>query len=236
MVDGATGPGLANGTPDPGALEQPWGVSHAPLKEDDLKKLMILAAATMMLTGAMSAQADEGMKGGLGFHVGESPVSGVIAFINPLAPNASQAAATVGGRQWLNSQVGFDLGLGYNSFKAEQGTQSETWTGITFELGLPMVLKKFDKVNFILRPGFQYGTLEDKDETALPTLTTKYTMTGVSGTFEAEWMVADNMSISASHGLAWASIKDDGSPQIKFTSMGTTGNNFTQLGFNIYLW
>ncbi len=41
---------------------------------------------------------------------------------------------------------------------------------------------------------------------------------------------------TASHGLAWASLEDDGTPKVKFTSMGTTGNNFTQLGFNIYLW
>jgi hypothetical protein len=201
-----------------------------------LKKLMILAAAAMMLTGAMSAQAGEGMKGGLGFHVGDSPMSGIVAFINPIAPNASNATATVGGRQWFNSQVGFDLGLGYNSFKAEQGTQTETWTGVSFDLGLPIVVKKFDKVNFIFRPGFQYGTLEDKDESVVPTTTVKYTMTGFSGTLEAEWMVADNVSISAAHGLAWASMKDDGTPELKFTSIGTTGSNFTQLGFNIYLW
>ncbi len=201
-----------------------------------MKKLIVLAAAATMLFGAFSAQAAEGMKGGLGFHVGESATSGILGFINPLAPNASAASPTLGGRQWFNDAMGVDFGLGYNSFKAEQGTQTETWTGFSFDIGLPIVLKKFDKVNFILRPGFQWGSLEDKDETVFPTATTKYTMTGFSGTFEAEWMVADNLSISASHGLAWASLEDDGTPKVKFTSMGTTGNNFTQLGFNLYLW
>lgn len=198
-----------------------------------MKKLIILAAAATMLMGAFSAQAAEGMKGGLGFHVGESSTSNVLGFILPLAPKANP---TVGGRQWFNDQVGVDLGVGYNSIKAEQGTNSETWSGFSFDVGVPIVLKKFDKVNFILRPGFQYATIEDKDETVSPTVTTKYTMTGFSGTFEAEWMVADNLSVSASHGIGWASLKDDGTPELKFTSIGTTGNSFTQLGFNVYLW
>ena len=198
-----------------------------------MKKIVILAAAVTMLTGAFSAQAAEGMKGGLGFHVGDSPTSNVLGFILPFSPKPSP---TVGGRQWFNEQVGVDFGVGYNSFKAEQGPQSETWTGFSFDVGLPIVLKKFDKVNFIFRPGFQWGSIEDKDETVSPTATVKYTSTSVSGTFEAEWMVADNLSVSASHGIAWASLKDDGTPELKFTSIGTTGNNFTQLGFNIYLW
>jgi hypothetical protein len=49
-------------------------------------------------------------------------------------------------------------------------------------------------------------------------------------------MVADNVSISAAHGIAYNSMKDDGTPEIKFTSIGTTGSNFTQLGFTVYLW
>ena len=56
--------------------------------------------------------------------------------------------------------VGIDLGLGYSTFKAEAGAQKETWTGLGLDIGLPLVCKKFDRVNFILRPGFQYGTLD----------------------------------------------------------------------------
>jgi hypothetical protein len=36
--------------------------------------------------------------------------------------------------------------------------------------------------------------------------------------------------------VAWGSLKSDETPEFKFTSYGTTGSNFTQLGFNIYLW
>jgi len=200
-----------------------------------VKKFTILAALALLVGGAVTAQAGD-MKGGLGFHVGDSPMSGIFSFVNPLAPNASRAAATVGGRQWVSEKVGVDAAIGYNSFKAEQGTQVETWTGMSFDLGLPIVVKKLPHVNFIVRPGVQFGSLEDKDETSLPTTTTKYTMTGFSGTLEAEWYVTENLSLSAAHGLAWASMKDDGNPEIKFTSIGTTGSNFTQLGFNLYIW
>ncbi len=200
-----------------------------------MKTFTILAAFALLVGSALTAQAAP-MKGGLGFHLGDSPMSGITALINPLAPNASRAAATVGGRQWLSEQVGLDVGVGFNSFKAEQGTQVETWTGMSVDLGLPIVVKKLPHVNFIVRPGVQFGSLEDKDETSLPTTTTKYTMRGFSGTLEAEWYVTENLSLSAAHGLAWASMKDDGSPAIKFTSMGTTGSNFTQLGFNLYIW
>ena len=197
-----------------------------------MKKLIILAAAATMMFGAVSAQAADDMKGGLGFHVGGSPFGTILTFVTP----GTQAAPTLGGRQWFTSNIGVDLGVGFNSFKAEQGTQTETWTGIGFDIGLPIVVKKFDRVNFIFRPGFQYGTLEDKDESVIPTVTTKFTMTGFSGELEAEWMVADNVSISAAHGIAYNTMKDDGTPEIKFTSIGTTGSNFTQLGFTIYLW
>lgn len=206
-----------------------------PFKEVHLKKLLILIAATMVF-GAVSAQAASDVKGGLGFHVAPSPFASLISFINPLAPEVSATSPTVGGRQWFNAQIGLDLGLGYTTFEAKQGTNKETWTGVSFDIGLPIVLKKFDKVNFILRPSFQYGTLEDKDETIFPTSTTKYTMTGVTGSLEAEWMMAENVSLSAAHGISYGSLHDDGTPETKFTTFGTTGSNFTQLGFTIYLW
>ena len=204
-----------------------------------MKKSIILAATALLLGSALTAQAAD-VKGGIGFHLGETPLSGILTFVNPLTPNASKAAATVGGRQWVRELFGFMVGvdgaLGFNSFKAEQGTQKETWTGMSFDIGLQIVVKRFDKVNLIVRPGVQFGSLEDKDETVTPTKTTKYTMSGFSGTLEAEWYVTPNLSLSAAHGLAWASMKDNGSPSVKFTSLGTTGSNFTQMGFNLYIW
>lgn len=201
-----------------------------------MKNLMTLAVAALLLTGAISAQAGEDMKGGLGFHYGESPTASISSLINPVGTQASKGAAMVGVRQWFSGQVGVDLGVGMSSQKVEQGTQSETWTSFSFDLGLPIVLKKFDRVNFILRPGFQYSSIEDKDESVVPADVVKFTSTGISGTLEAEWMVADNLSISAAHGVAWGTIKSDTTPEFKLTSFGTTGSNFTQLGFNIYLW
>jgi hypothetical protein len=105
-----------------------------------VKKSIILAAVALLLGSALTAQAAD-VKGGIGFHVGEAPLSGILAFVNPLTPNAGEAAATVGGRQWVSEKVGIDVALGFNSFKAEQGTQQETWTGLSFDIGLPIVVK-----------------------------------------------------------------------------------------------
>lgn len=196
-----------------------------------MKKMIILSAAAMLLLGAMTAQAASDMKGGLGFHVGTPLFSNAI--VGAVGP---EAAPTLGIRQWVNSQVGFDLGVGFTSFKAERTPQKETWTGFGFEIGVPISIKKFDKANFIFRPGFQYGSLEDKDESAIPTVTTKWTGMSVSGELEVELMLADNVSISASHGLAYTSLKNDETPELKFTNVGSTGNNFTNLGFKVYLW
>lgn len=201
-----------------------------------MKKLAIPAVLALLLVGANPAQAGD-MKGGLGFHIGQSPIAGPLSNIstNDLL-DPSQIAATIGGRQWLTGQVGLDFGVGYLQLEATQGSQKNEFNGVSFDIGLPIVIKKLDNVNFIFRPGYQYGTFEDKDATVDPAITTKFTLNGFSAGFEAEWMVAKSLSVSAAHGLTWASLESDGPVTQKFTSLGTTGSNFTQLGFNVYLW
>ncbi|HEY6194369.1 MAG TPA: outer membrane beta-barrel protein [Candidatus Eisenbacteria bacterium] len=194
-----------------------------------MKKLCFVFAAAALL-GAVTAHATEGTMGGLGFHVGSSPFSGILISSGPAT------TPTLGIRQWFTPSVGFDLGVGYNVFNSTQGAQRDQWTGFAVEAGLPFVAKRWEHVSFVVRPGFQFGTLEDQDKSAPPTLSTKWTSVGVSGEFEVEWMVADKVSLSASHGLGWNSLKDDATPSTKFTSFGTTGSNFTQLGFHVYLW
>ena len=53
-------------------------------------------------------------------------------------------------------------------------------------------------------------------------------------------MIVENVSISAAHGIAYHSLKnhDNGSPEQEFNITGfeTRGNNFTELGFHVYLW
>ena len=192
-----------------------------------------VAVAVIASFASMPARAADENTGGLGFHVGSSPFAGILISAGPTT------TPTLGIRQWFSSVVGVDLGVGYNVFDAVQGTQKETWTGFALDAGLPFVAKQWQRVTFIARPGFQLGKLKDEDKTVAPTLTTKWTVVGVTGEFEVEWMVADKVSLSASQGLGWRSLKSEvtpSSPLQKFTSFGTTGSNFTELGFHVYLW
>ena len=53
-------------------------------------------------------------------------------------------------------------------------------------------------------------------------------------------MIAERLSISAAHGVAWSSFKleDNDSPanELTITGFSTVGDNFTTLGFHVYLW
>jgi len=189
------------------------------------------AVALLALLLAVPAHA-EGPMGGLGFRSGSSPFSTLnnLAFLYPV-----ELSPTVGGRHWINDQVGLDLGVGYNQFEIDAGPRK--WTGFVFDIGLPISLKRVsDNVNFIFRPGFQWSSLEDKDESVIPTAKLTLTTIAVSGELEVEWMVTDNLSVSASHGVAYHKLEDDFSPKTTITSFGTIGNTFSNLGFHVYLW
>ncbi len=197
-----------------------------------MRRLCIVALAATLFA-ASAARAGEGSMGGLGFHVGGSPFAGLLSAV---ALDVPQTSPIIGGRHWFSSRAGFDLGAGFNTFHREEGTQEKRYTSYSFDAGIPISLKRWDKVNFLVRPGFQYGMLEEKDDTSLPTVTTKWTMLGVTGELEVEWMVADKVSLSAAHGLGWHTMKDDGTPVSKYTAFGSSGANFTELGFHVYLW
>lgn len=191
--------------------------------------LSLLVAATAVAP----ALAADGPMGGLGFRYGGSPFAPLLGQFFPEVP---QSAPFVGGRHWFNGTAGFDLGLGFNSYDEDAGSLQRTYTGYAVDAGIPISLKRWDKVNFILRPGAQFGSIKEEDKSAPPTVTTTLTMYGVSADFEVEWMVADRLSLSASHGIGWHMAKDDATPESKFTALGTQGSNFTQLGFHVYLW
>jgi hypothetical protein len=197
-----------------------------------MRRLCTVALATILFV-APAARAGEGAMGGLGFRVGGSPFAGLLSAV---ALDVPQTSPAIGCRHWLNTQVGFDFGAGFNTFHRTEGTQEKRYTSYAFDAGLPISLKRWDKVSFIVRPGFQYGMLEEKDETSLPTVTTQWTMLGVTGEFEVEWMVADHVSLSAAHGLGWHTMEDDAAVQSKYTAFGSSSANFTELGFHVYLW
>ena len=190
-----------------------------------MKRFLALAALALLLAAPAHAQ---GPKGGFGFRTTTTP------FMNlPIVSSflVFEAPPTVGIRHWVNPNVGVDFGIGYNNLKLEPGPT--TYTGFTFDLGVPLSVKAVnDKVNLIFRPGFQWGSVED--ESGTPTV--KWTGMAISGELEVEWMVADNLSISASQGIAYNTVTDDGSPKVEVTSFRTTGSNFMNLGFHVYLW
>lgn len=194
-----------------------------------MKRLIFTVAALslLILPGTSSAQGTS--MGGLGFHAGSTPFDG-FGFLT----GRDFAVPTVGLRQWFNDQVGGDLGVGFFSLSADPG--EDKLTGFMFSVGVPISLKRVnDNVNFILRPGLLWGTQEEEIGPA-PVTTTKWTAFAVTGELEVEWMVTDRLGVSASHGLSYGQITDDGSPETKITSVGTFGNNFMHLGFTCYLW
>ncbi len=191
-----------------------------------------VAAAVIVSFGSTSARAADENTGGVGFHVGSSPFAGIA-----LSPGPT-ATPTLGIRQWFSKVAGLDLGFGFNVFNSIEGTQKETWTGFAIDAGVPLVAKEWQRVNFIVRPGAQFARLRDEDKTVPPPVTTDWKVFGLSAELEVEWMVADRVSISASQGIGWRTLKSESatSPEQKFTSVGTTGSNFTELGFHVYLW
>ena len=168
----------------------------------------------MLVMGAASAHA-EGVKGGLGFHNVEAPI---------------------GIRHWVSEKMAVDLGIGFSS--EDQG--SESITGFTIDAGLPISMKKWDKVNFILRPGIMYNTEDqfaDGDGDPLTADTKeKFNTFGVSGEFEVEVELAENFTVSAAHGIGFSSSKLDISGAESQSGFSTMGNNFTTIGFHVYLW
>lgn len=203
-----------------------------------MKKNLIAVAAVSLLLSATSVFAGT-TKGGLGFRTLNGP-------FNALENTNVGFSVTpaIGVRQWFTETVGFDAAIGFSSLTAEGSpptTKLDEGTGFAIEIGMPFILKKMDKVNFILRPGLLYGksTATDKIATGLPDEFEAKLMS-VSGELEVEYMLTDNLSLSAAHGIAYSSSKvsDNSatSPTLEVKGFETTGSNFTQLGFHIYLW
>ena len=199
-----------------------------------MKKIACVALAATLLAGAAHAE----VMGGLGFR-SSGPIS-----VPTAAPVDFSASPTIGIRHWVSDRLGLDGAIGFATLSAEGGTPSTTvaeGSGFTFDLGLPISMKSWEKVNVIVRPGFQYGTASLKDKT-LPTPPNEDTATlmAILGEIEVEYMIAERLSISASHGVRWQSFKleDNASPanELTITGFQTQGANFTTLGFHVYLW
>jgi len=186
------------------------------MKRRTVTSLFAIAAATCCaLPLPALAQSDEApvhYNGGLGFH-------------NTTAP--------LGGRWWFNGQkVGVDFGVGFNSTPADQ--YDENLSGWALELGVPFLMKSWDKVHLLLRPGLLY----ESQEVAVtsppdPFGTDDRTSFSLTAEVEAEIFIVDNFSVSASHGIGFFSVSPAGGGD-SVTSIGTLGNNFSHIGFHVY--
>ena len=186
-----------------------------------MKRYVAITGAALLMSVGMfagSARADEmaageHARGGLGFH---------------------NSSAPIGGRWWLSGEkVGIDAGIGFGSSQAS-GYPDEKVTNFTLDVGVPFVLKSWSRAHLILRPGLTYGS-QQVVTTALPVAfdTDNATSLGISGEFEAEVFLVDNVSVSASHGIRFDSLNPPGAGD-NITSFSTFGNNFTEVGFHIY--
>jgi len=151
--------------------------------------------------------------------------SGSLGFHNIEAP--------VGTRWWFGSQrIGIDLGLGLSSTPAP--SYDEDLMGFAVDVGVPIVLKSWDVVHVLFRPGFLYES--DEQQTASPPDpfdSDDETSFTVTAEIEAEVFIVDNFSVSASHGIGFLSESPAGGGDSE-TSFGTLGNNFSHIGFHVY--
>jgi len=151
--------------------------------------------------------------------------NGALGFHNVTAP--------LGGRWWLAGQkVGVDFGLGFQSTPAP--SYDEKLTGWAVEVGVPIVVKNWDKVHVLFRPGLLYES-QEVEITSPPTpFDTDNTKSfSVTAEIEAEIFLVNNFSVSASHGIGFFSVDPAGGGD-SVTSIGTLGNNFSHIGFHVY--
>lgn len=188
------------------------------MKRTLLMAAVIMSAAIGLSPTRVEAQAEH-HNGALGFHNVEAPV---------------------GVRWWFTGQkMALDLGVGFSSSPGFIDPDEKV-TDYAIDVGLPIVLKSWDRVHLILRPGFLYqsfGFQVDTDPDPLVTNidTENATQFVVAGELEAEVFIVDNFSVSASHGIGFVTF-DSGLPNSDSqSSFGTLGNNFTEIGFHLYV-
>jgi hypothetical protein len=148
------------------------------------------------------------------------------------------SSAPLGLRWWLAGQkVGIDVGLGFSSTPASIDPDEKVM-GWALDLGVPLVVHSWEGAHVLFRPGILYQSQEigfDGDSTTpgVQFETENQTNLAVQIELEAEVFLRDNVSVSASHGIAFNSF-DPGFGADSQSSFGTIGHNFTNIGFHVY--
>ena len=129
--------------------------------------------------------------------------------------------APLGGIYWITDQIAVDAGFGM--WAHDNGT--DTNTNFTISGGVPYALVSGDRVNFYVRPGAIFKSIDLGDDTATEIL--------LSGSLMFEVFVTDDFSVSASQGFG-IDIMDPPEGD-STTDFGTLGNSWTNFGFFYYL-
>lgn len=135
--------------------------------------------------------------------------------------------APLGVRWWMTGQkLAIDVGLGFDSDEFGDERLNE----FTIEAGIPVVVKSWDRVHALFRPGIMFNSQDVVVQNDTDSATTFTVL--LEG--EAEVFLADNFSVSASHGLHIESFSPAGDGDSS-TAFGLFGNDFTEVGFHLYL-
>jgi hypothetical protein len=203
------------------------GLAHrTPYKESSMKRFgLILAASAVIALGAGGAALAADHSGdhshkqlALGFHSVEAPV---------------------GLRWWFPSRkVALDLGFGFASEPAFVDP-NESEKSFAVEAGLPVAAYSWNRAHALFRPGILYqrdqiGFDADGGTPGVQYDTENQTTLDVMLECEAEVFLVENISVSAAHGIGFRKF-DPGFVADSETSFGTRGNNFTTIGFHVYM-
>jgi len=155
--------------------------------------------------------------------------------------------APLGVRWWFGGQqVALDAGIGFDvdheNITVGGETTDESFTSFALDVGVPILVKSWDRVHFLVRPGLGYlseetvvdinddGDLVKESDTTLL----------ITGELEFEVFLAQNFSVSAAHGIAIERFDPADPPDAEdedeaTTDFRTIGGEFTRVGFHAYL-
>lgn len=178
-----------------------------------LKKIVTIAIAAIIAAPAASFAMDMTGKYGLGYFNSNTPV---------------------GGRLWLNSNMGIDLGIGLNM--ADQG--EDTYTDLYFGAGFNYVIFDTPRANFMVRPGLTFGSLDARPYGI--DSESKWTMISITVMPVAEVFFGDHFSLQAGHGLEIEMLSYPDEAEFgalageSRTNIKTLDGSITYLGFHFY--
>lgn len=130
-------------------------------------------------------------------------------------------SAPVGGRVWVTPHVGIDLGLGF----ADKNFLGVDKDRFHVNIGVPIDVVQTDKVNFFVRPGFEYQT-----DNRVVGGELKSTMI-ITADLGAEWFISDQFSLSVGHGLQFAQVSGE---EDNWGISALRALGFESVGFHFY--